>query len=115
MLLTIQHACFYPLAQPLGMLVEPEIPVLRLPKHRRLLAERRYWIDKLQGRQVAAAAFTLIAISLLMPAFGTSAFDETVGQKLTKVFIVILLRCMYLKLITFFQQPQEKILRGLVV
>ena len=67
----------------------------------RTAAKGRAWIDQFIGAEGAATFFALIAISIGIVAFGATANNVTVGQKLLRFGIPILFRFPLNKLTLF--------------
>ena len=80
-----------PLLQPLLIVVQRQIPVLRLLQHRRRTRDGRLRIDQLRGREVAAALLALVAVGTRIAAVGALARHVAVGQELLRLLVVELL------------------------
>ena len=84
LLVTLQN----PLLQPLLILVQRQIPVLRLLHDRCRTADGRLRIDELCRREVATALLTLVTIGTLVVTVGTLAHHVTIGQELLGLLVV---------------------------
>ena len=80
-----------PLLQPVLILVQRQIPVLRLLQHGCRAADGRLRVDQLSGREVATALLALVAVSPFVVAVGALAHHVTVGQELLGLLVVELL------------------------
>ena len=81
----------YPLLQPRLIVVERQIPVLRLLHHGLGAADGGVRVDEFHGAEVAAALLALVAIGVEVVAVWAFAHDIAVGQKLAGLFVIILL------------------------
>ena len=77
-----------PLLQPLLILVQGQIPVLRFLQHGRRTRDSRFWIDELGRREVTTAFLALVAIGTLVMAVRALARHVTVGQELLCLLVV---------------------------
>ena len=80
----------YPLAEEAFVLIQREIPVLRLPFDRNRTRHGAMRVDQLVGREGRPAFLALVAVGTVVPAFGTSADDITVGKERLRLLVVIL-------------------------
>ena len=96
------------------MLVERQIPVLRLAQHGCRTAYRAVGVNQLRGAQARAAVLTLVAIGTLGVAVGTLAHDIAVGQECLGLLVVILLALLLQKLALVVERA-EKVRRHAVV
>ena len=77
-----------PRLQPLLILVQRQVPVLRVLQHGRGAADGRLRVDELGRREVAAALLTLVAIGAFVVAVWALTSDVAVGEELMGFFIV---------------------------
>ena len=80
-----------PLAQKSLVLVERQVPVLGLALDERRTGQRAVGCDQFVGRKRRSALLALVAVGLFVLAVGTGAHDVTVGQKLLRLLVVVLL------------------------
>ena len=80
----------YPLAEETFVLIQREIPVFRLPFDRNRPRHGAMRVDQLVGREGRPAFLALVAVGTLVPAFGTSTDDITVGKERLRLLVVIL-------------------------
>ena len=77
-----------PLLQPLLILVQGQIPVLRLLQHGRRTRDGRFRIDELGRREVTTAFLALVAIGTLVMTVRALARHIAVGQELLRLLVV---------------------------
>ena len=77
-----------PLLQPLLILVQGQIPVLRLLQHGRRTRDGRFRIDELGRREVTTAFLALVAIGTLVMTVRALTCHVTVGQELLRLLVV---------------------------
>ena len=80
-----------PLAQPLLIVLQREVPVGRFLLDRLGAAELALGIDQLLGAEGAAALLALVAVSALVAALGAGAHDVAVREELLGLGVVVLL------------------------
>src|SRR5688572_29738525 len=85
----------YPILQPPFILLQRQVPVLRLTKHGCSARERRLWIDQLPRTQCRSAFFTLIAVGIWMATLRAGADDVAVSEEYLRLVVVILLRNLF--------------------
>ena len=81
-----------PLAQPCLVLVQRQIPMLRLAHHRFRAADGTLGVNQVGGRQRRAALLALVAVCPLCMTMGAFARNVTVGQESMCLLVVILHR-----------------------
>src|SRR3712207_5783233 len=79
-----------PLFQPRLVVVERQVPVLRLANDGLGAADGAVGIDEFHGAEVASALLTLVAIGPGVMTMGTFTHDIAVGQELMSLLIVVL-------------------------
>src|SRR3712207_4940619 len=97
-----------PFAQSRFPLVEWHIPMLGFFEHRHITGNSTFRANEVGSIQTGATRFTLIAIGMVKTTMRASAGHITVGQKLSRLFIVELLACLFNKL-SFFIEFLKKI------
>ena len=113
--LAVEPSVFNPIAEPVGVFFEPEVPVLGRAEYRGFAAERRARGDEFQGRQGGSALFALIAKCFGVAALRAGTDDISVGQELLIVLVVVLLDRALFKLVALLVQFGEEPLCGFMV
>ena len=103
-----------PFAQELFVPVQRQEPVLRFAQHGRRPGDRAFGTDQVGGVERTAAFFALVAVGAFVLAMRAGADDIAVGEELSRLLIVILLRSLLDKFTVVVKLP-EKIRCGLVV
>ena len=81
----------YPLAQPLLIVLQRQIPVGGFFLDRLGAAQLRLWIDKLFRAESAAALLALVAVGVGVSALGASTDNIAVGEESLSLRIIVLL------------------------
>ena len=79
-----------PLAQPLLVLVQRQIPVLRLAHHGLAAADGAFRINQVCRAEAGAALLALVTVGTFGMAVGALAGDVTVGKERLGFLVVVL-------------------------
>ena len=96
-----------PRLEPLLVLVERQIPVLRLFHHRHRAAHGALGVDEFLGRKSRAAFLALVAVGALCVAVGAFACDVAVGEEGLCLLVVVLLAFLLHKLALVVELAEE--------
>ena len=104
-----------PLLQPVLIVVQGQIPVLRLLQYGSGARDGRFRVDQFRRREVTSALLTLIAVGVGIATMGALASDVAVGEKLLSLFVIELrggLLCQLTFVVEFAEPVGGKLMMG---
>ena len=100
--------CEYPLLQPLLILAQWQIPVLRCSLHQSVTRVILVgWVDELVRRERGTTLLTLVAVSVEVMTARTLAHYVAVGEELARHLVTILLLCYLLQFALVIKGTEE--------